>query len=181
MGKIEIKAKGLGIVVHRDGRPIGRVWWSTARERYIAGAMSGTPIGEHPLRTTAIDMVAENAAVTEITDEIAQQVADAIGKHFVGDRDYWPQMDADWDGGDGRVIVWMHGLPDWAYLVRYGGMSDYDCPDEYARCRCRRACGSSRSTRRSCASCPTETPAAGPNERARPPLTCHHNPRRGPR
>ncbi|MEU7891781.1 hypothetical protein AB0B45_02825 [Nonomuraea sp. NPDC049152] len=67
-----------------------------------------------------------NATITEITDELAQRVADAIGEHFVGDRDYWPQvMDADWDGGAGRVIVWSEGLHDWAFLVSEGGESEY--------------------------------------------------------
>lgn len=69
--------------------------------------------------------------VTEITDEIAQQVADAISKHFRADPDYAPQvMDADWDGGAGRVIVWEYGLPDWAYLAGSGGTSE-DVPTEY--------------------------------------------------
>ncbi|MGI5281750.1 hypothetical protein ACQEVF_59415 [Nonomuraea polychroma] len=127
MGKIELKAKGLRIEVYRDGQQIGRVWWSCARERYIAAAMTGPPIGEHPLRTTAIDMVTKHATVTEITDEIAQQVADAISTHFRADPDYAPQvMHADWDGGAGRVIVWSEGLPDWAYLAGDGGTSDYD-------------------------------------------------------
>ncbi|MFG3438414.1 hypothetical protein ACGF0J_14315 [Nonomuraea sp. NPDC047897] len=70
-------------------------------------------------------------AVTEVTDEIAQQVADAIGEHFRAQPDYAPQvMHADWDGGGGRVIVWLHGLTDWAYLAGDGGISE-DLPDVY--------------------------------------------------
>ncbi|MEV1170121.1 hypothetical protein [Nonomuraea sp. NPDC049784] len=145
MGRIELKAKGLSVIVHRDGQPIGRVWWSAARERYIAAAMSGPPIGEHPLRTTAIRMVIDSATgisretsmyatVADITDEIAQQVADAIGERFGATPGYAPKvMDADWDCGSGRVIVWEEcPVPDWAILAGPGGMSEYGGAIEYA-------------------------------------------------
>ncbi|UBU16593.1 hypothetical protein [Nonomuraea gerenzanensis] len=72
-----------------------------------------------------------NASIAEINDELAQQIADAIGEHFHGDRNYWPQvMDADWDDGDGRVIVWEHGVDEWTFLVSHGGRPDYS-PIEY--------------------------------------------------
>ncbi|HUR03907.1 MAG TPA: hypothetical protein VM347_15285, partial [Nonomuraea sp.] len=78
-------------------------------------AMFATRAGESG---TAINgATTTNASITEISDELAQQIADAIGKHFHGDRNYWPQvMDADWDDGSGRVIVWEHGEPDWTFL-----------------------------------------------------------------
>ncbi|MEV4472895.1 hypothetical protein [Nonomuraea sp. NPDC049504] len=77
-------------------------------------------------------MVSTHATVTEVTDEIAQLVADAISKHFRADPDYAPQvMDAGWDGGPGRVIVWQYSVPDWAYLVGHGGTSEYDYSTEY--------------------------------------------------
>ncbi|MFI6497095.1 hypothetical protein [Nonomuraea typhae] len=73
----------------------------------------------------------ENIVITEIGDELVQQIADAIGEHFSGDRNYWPQvMDADWDGTGGRVIVWEYGVEDWTFLARHGGQSDYS-PIDY--------------------------------------------------
>ncbi|WP_433426195.1 hypothetical protein ACQP1V_42945 (plasmid) [Microtetraspora malaysiensis] len=120
MGKVELKGKGLSIVVYRDGQHIGRVWWNAASEEYIAETASGVVIGEDPLRVTAIDMV-----TGWVSGEIAQQVRDGIAEMFGADPDYAPQvMDADWDGGAGRVIVWEH-FPDWAYLVPHGGESHY--------------------------------------------------------
>ncbi|NRQ31234.1 hypothetical protein HII36_05205 [Nonomuraea sp. NN258] len=72
------------------------------------------------------------AGVAEITDESAQQIADAISAHFRADPDYAPQvMHADWDGGSGRVIVWGHGLSDWAYLASGGGVSEDGDPTVY--------------------------------------------------
>ncbi|WP_214317125.1 hypothetical protein [Nonomuraea sediminis] len=92
-------------------------------------AMLVTRVGESD---TAIHVLnSTNGTPTEISDELAQQIADAIGEHFSGDRNYWPQvMDADWDEGGGRVIVWEHGVDDWTFLVRHGGRSDYS-PVEY--------------------------------------------------
>ena len=74
-----------------------------------------------------------NAIAAELSDEIAQQITDTIGEHFAGDRDYWPQlMDADWDGGSGRVIVWEEcPVADWAYLAGPGGVSEYGGGVEY--------------------------------------------------
>lgn len=137
MAKVELGAEGMRIVVYRDGQRAGHVWWNAATEKYHAKTVGGSPIGEHPLRAAAITMVTDSGdAISkeismsdtpiEITDEIAQQVADAIGEHFRGDRDYWPRvMDDDWDGGSGRVIVWSEGLLDWAFLVSEGGESEY--------------------------------------------------------
>ncbi|MBT2234982.1 hypothetical protein [Nonomuraea sp. NEAU-A123] len=92
-------------------------------------AMMATRAGECG---TAMNVTTStDVAPTEISDELAQQIADAIGEHFSGDRNYWPQvMDADWDDGSGRVIVWDHGVPDWTFLVSHGGRSD-DSPTEY--------------------------------------------------
>ncbi|GAA4600218.1 hypothetical protein GCM10023194_81270 [Planotetraspora phitsanulokensis] len=65
-------------------------------------------------------------ATIEITDQVAQDLADRIAEHFGGHPDYPPQvMDEDWDGDGGRVILWPHHLLDWAFLVRHGGMSGY--------------------------------------------------------
>ncbi|GAA5046074.1 hypothetical protein HNP84_002491 [Thermocatellispora tengchongensis] len=92
-------------------------------------AMLATRVGECGTANVATPV---NAPLSEISDELAQQIANAIGEHFGADRDYWPQvMDADWDSGGGRVIVWMDGLPDWAFLACDGGTSDY-APIEYA-------------------------------------------------
>ncbi|MEU1880911.1 hypothetical protein ABZ470_26690 [Streptosporangium sp. NPDC020072] len=67
--------------------------------------------------------------IVEVTDEITQQIADAIGKHFNADRDYWPKvMPSDWDGEAGRVIVW-DNMPDWTFLACWGGYDEgCDCP-----------------------------------------------------
>ncbi|MFG1965746.1 hypothetical protein [Nonomuraea sp. NPDC049028] len=92
-------------------------------------AMFATRVGESGTATSSSTLV--NASIIEISDELAQQIADAIGEHFCGDRNYWPKvMDADWDDGSGRVIIWEHGVPDWTFLVSHGGRSD-DSPTEY--------------------------------------------------
>ncbi|MFD8529499.1 hypothetical protein ACFV0L_18965 [Streptosporangium canum] len=66
-----------------------------------------------------------------ITDEIAEQVRNAIAENFDADPDYAPQvMDADWDAEGGRVIVW-ENFPDWAYLVRHGGAPGFGDTREY--------------------------------------------------
>lgn len=99
----------------------------------MVDALLATRTGTNPIErhATAATPVDSGSAITEITDEIAREVADAIGEHFRADRDYWPQvMHSDWDGGSGRVIVWADGLPDWAFLAGDGGISD-DIPIEY--------------------------------------------------
>ncbi|MFB4284807.1 hypothetical protein ACBJ59_56735 [Nonomuraea sp. MTCD27] len=92
-------------------------------------AMLATRAGE--CGTAMNGPTSTDAAPTEISDELAHQIADTIGEHFHGDRNYWPQvMDADWDDGSGRVIVWEHGESDWTFLACHGGRPDCS-PVEY--------------------------------------------------
>ncbi|MEU7911407.1 hypothetical protein [Microbispora bryophytorum] len=63
----------------------------------------------------------------------AKKLAETICEHFGGDPDYAPEvMEPGWDAEGGRVIVWSDGVPDWAYLVRHGGASEYSGSTEFA-------------------------------------------------
>ncbi|MEV0379718.1 hypothetical protein [Nonomuraea sp. NPDC050643] len=109
-----------------------------ASEAIQHAIQEGSMLFSAMLATRAVDcgtainsMTWPNTASAEISDELAQQIADAIGGHFHGDRNYWPQvMDDEWDGGSGRVIVWEHGEDDWTVLACHGGRPDYS-PVEY--------------------------------------------------
>lgn len=92
----------------------------------ITDAIAAALESGRPLSHVTAEMGGRLDGTAFITDDDARQVADAIAKHFDADPEYAPQvMHADWDGEAGRVIIWDHGLADWAYLVRHGGMSDY--------------------------------------------------------
>lgn len=58
MSDITLAATGTGtIVVKRDGKQIGLVWWDSRHEEYCAESIDGTELGRSPLRTAAIALV----------------------------------------------------------------------------------------------------------------------------
>ncbi|MEV8634305.1 hypothetical protein AB0395_21885 [Streptosporangium sp. NPDC051023] len=55
---MELTAQGARIFVRAGGEERGSIWWDAAAEHYVAEDTAGNRLGEHPLRTAALDIVA---------------------------------------------------------------------------------------------------------------------------